>query len=167
MAEQHPTEAEQLQEELTAYLDGELDANEVRRVEERLARDAVYRAELQRLERTWNLLDRLPRATVDEDFTKSTIEMVAVAASQEALAVQSSLPQRQQRRRLIGLAGLAAAALVGFVAGHLIWPSPNQALLRDLPVLENLDRYYQADNLEFLQALEHEGLFVEGDDHAG
>ncbi len=167
MAEQHPTEAEQLQEELTAYLDGELDVAEVRRVEERLARDAVYRAELQRLERTWTLLDRLPRSTVDEGFTKSTIEMVAVVASREAEAVEDSLPRRRQRRRLIGLAGVVAAGLVGFIAGHFIWPSPNEALLRDLPVLENLDRYYQADNLEFLQALEHEGLFIEGDDHAG
>ena len=33
-------------DELTAYLDGELDAEAVRRVEERLARDAEYRGQL-------------------------------------------------------------------------------------------------------------------------
>jgi anti-sigma factor RsiW len=166
MAEQQPGNIDQLHEELTAYLDGELDPQSVRRVEERLARDETYRGELQRLERTWDLLDRLPRATVDEGFAKSTIEMVALAASQEADAIHETLPRRMNRLRLAGIGGVVAAGLVGFVLAQWLWPSPNEGLLRDLPVFENFDRYYQADNLEFLKALDREGLFVEGDDHA-
>ena len=58
------SEHDSLHEELTSYLDGELDPQQVRRIEERLARDADYRAELQRMQRAWDLLDRLPRASV-------------------------------------------------------------------------------------------------------
>lgn len=74
MADEITTEEALLQEELTSYLDGELAADQVRKVEDRLARDAAYRAELQRLQRAWDLLDRLPRASLPESFSKSTLE---------------------------------------------------------------------------------------------
>ncbi len=167
MADQPSTQHE-LEEELTAYLDGELDAAGVRHVEERLARDAVYRAQLQKLERTWGLLDRLSRASVGEEFTKTTLEMVAVSAAEDAAAVQRSLPRIRQRQRLAGAISMAAALLVGFAIGSQVWPDPNEALLRDLPVLENLDLYYQADDIEFLRMLDKKKLFDDGDsEHAG
>jgi hypothetical protein len=166
MAE-HESSQSELIDELSAYLDGELDGESVRRVEERLARDPAYRAELKKLERAWDLLDRLPRASVGENFTRTTIEMVALSASQAAQAVLTELPRRQRRARLIGAAAMGAALVAGFLIGVSIWPDPNEGLLEDLPVLENLDLYYQADEIEFLRLLEKEGLFQEPDsDHA-
>lgn len=166
MAE-HETISDPLHEELTSYLDGELDADGVRRVEERLARDAAYRAELQRLERAWDLLDRLPRAAVQDAFTKTTMEMVAVAAAEEAAAVQASAPRRRRRQRLLGACGALAAGLVGFAIGHSLWPNSNEQLLKDLNVLQNFELYYQADDIDFLRLLDREGVFSEGDgDHA-
>lgn len=166
MSEHDSIQTDPVSEELSAYLDGELDAESVRRLEERLARDTEYQAELQRLERAWGLLDRLPRATVDEDFTKTTIEMVALAASEDAQAVLAAQPRRRRRRRLLGAAAMLATGLIGFVIGTQLWPDPNEQLLRDLRVLENLELYYQADDIEFLRMLEKEGLFVDdqGDD---
>jgi anti-sigma factor RsiW len=156
----------ELHDELTAYLDGELDAEAVRRVEERLARDPAYHAELQKLERAWDLLDRLPRSAVNESFTKTTIEMVALAASDDAAAAQQARPRRA--KHLTAALGAVAAALVGFVAGHFLWPNPNAALLRDLPVIEHFELYYQADNIDFLKLLESEGLFAEQEgEHGG
>jgi hypothetical protein len=163
MSEHETSQTDLLQEELSAYLDGELDPETVRRVEERLARDASYQAELQRLERAWGLLDRLPRATVDEAFTKSTIEMVAVAAAEDAEAVLAEQPRRRRRQQLWGAAVLLCSLAVGFFIGTRIWRDPNEPLLRDMKVVENLDMYYQADDIEFLKLLEDEGLFVEGD----
>jgi anti-sigma factor RsiW len=160
---EHEAAQEQLHEELTSYLDGELDAENVRRVESRLASDAVYRAELQRLQRAWDLLDRLPRSNLPESFTQTTLEMVAVAAAQEAEAVQNSLPRRQRRQRMAGAVGVLAAVAAGFGIGHVLWPNPNEQLLEDLPVLQKFELYYQADNLEFLQMLDREGVFAPGE----
>src|SRR5689334_14152761 len=154
---------QELEDELTAYLDGELDAESVRRVEERLARDESYRTQLQKLERTWGLLDGLPRASVDEKFTKTTLEMVALSAAQDADAALRAAPVRQRRQRLAGLISMAAALLVGFAIGHQVWPDPNQKLLADLPVLENLDLYYQVDDIAFLRELVREHVFDEVD----
>jgi anti-sigma factor RsiW len=168
MSSQPVPPADGLHEELSAYLDGELDAESVRKVEERLARDAAYQAELQRLERAWGLLDGLPRASVDEKFTRSTIEMVALEASQEAETVLAEQPRRRRRQRLLAAAGMLAAGLAGFAIGTQLWDDPNEELLRDLRVIENFDRYYQADSIDFLKALDAQGLFAEGDEeHAG
>ena len=154
---------QELEDELTAYLDGELDAASVRRVEERLARDESYRAQLQNLDRAWRLLDGLPRASVDEKFTKTTLEMVALSATEDAEAALRGLPARQRRVRLTGLISMAAALLVGFAIGHQVWPDPNQKLLADLPVLENLDLYYQVDDVEFLRLLDREHVFEDSE----
>jgi len=163
MSEHETSQTDLLHEELSAYLDGELDPETVRRVEERLARDTAYQAELQRLERAWGMLDRLPRATVDEAFTKSTIEMVAVAAAEDAQNVLAEQPRRRRRQQFWGAATLLLSMAVGFVIGTRIWTDPNEPLLHDLKVVENLELYYQADDIEFLKLLEDEGLFVEGD----
>jgi anti-sigma factor RsiW len=166
MADQDPNQQE-LEDELTAYLDGELGADDVRRVEDRLARDADYRGQLQQLERAWNLLDRLPRAEVGEQFTNTTLEMVAVSAAEDAEAATRQRPRVRQRQRLAGLISLAAALLVGFAIGSQVWPDPNEKLLENLPVLENLDLYYQVDDVEFLRMLDREHLFEDGDsEHA-
>jgi anti-sigma factor RsiW len=163
MADEITTEEALLQEELTSYLDGELAADQVRKVEDRLARDAAYRAELQRLQRAWDLLDRLPRASLPESFSKSTLEMVALAACDEALEVAQRLPERQRRHRNWGLVGAAAAAVIGFAIGRSWWSDPNAQLLEDLPVLKNYDLYYQVDNIEFLKLLDRSGEFEEKD----
>jgi anti-sigma factor RsiW len=148
-------------EELNAYLDGELSATERRRVEERLARDADYRAELARMQQAWDALDRLPRATVDDKFARSTIEMVALAAAEEARTQAIEIPKRTRRRTVLGVLGVALAAVVGFWLGGKAWPNTNRQLLADLPVVENFDRYRVAGSIEFLQSLDDAKLFDE------
>ena len=72
------------EEELVAYLDGEMDAASRERLESQLATDAKLRGRLQALERTWEMLDELDAAPVGEPFTHSTLEMVALAAGEDA-----------------------------------------------------------------------------------
>ena len=86
---QMPEEDRGLTEQLVSYLDGELEGGAVRRVEEALAADPHVRQELWQLDRAWQLLDELPRMQVDESFTRSTVEMIAVQAEQELAAVQA------------------------------------------------------------------------------
>ncbi len=154
------------EEQLVAYLDGELDDESSRRIEERLTSDSTLRDKLSRLERTWDALDDLEQVEVDEDFAKTTIEMVALVAEEELQQEDEQRPARLRRRWLIGSAGLLSAWLVGFVAAWALWPDPNAPLIEDLPVLEHLDEYQQIDDIEFLELLyeNRQQLFGEGED---
>jgi anti-sigma factor RsiW len=148
-----------LREQLVAYLDGELDADASQRIDELLSTDPRVRQELSQLERTWDLLDRLPRAEVDQSFTQSTVEMIAVSAAAEVDQEEAALPRRRRRGILLGAGGMLAAALAGYwFAGELL-PNQNERLLRDLPVIEDLEAYRQATDLDFLKKLKEEGVF--------
>lgn len=164
MASHDPTahDPTELDAELVAYLDGELDPQECRRIEELLSKDEPARARLRALERAWDALDELPRTTVDESFTQSTVEMIAITAGSEV----DELETEQQRRRgrwLAAVGGTAATALLGFALVFYGWPDPNRQLVEDLPVLEHLDEYSQVQEIEFLRQLAQENLFAAED----
>jgi hypothetical protein len=150
-----------LDEELVAYLDGELDAESARRIEALLASDPEVRRRLHSFERTWDLLDELDAAPVGEPFTHTTLEMVATAARQDVEQDQADAPQR--RRRWLWTIGLSliTAMVVGFLA--VAMHDPDRQLLRDLPIIENLDEYRAAGSIEFLRKLRSEGLFSKDD----
>jgi anti-sigma factor RsiW len=158
-----------LEEQLVAYLDGELDDASSRRIEELLASDPNVRDTLEKLEGTWDLLDNLQRAHVDEVFTQSTLEMVAVAAADDVQKEQAEAPRRRRRRWLIAGAGMLGAGAAGFLAVFLFWPNPNRQLVEDLPVLERLDQYRQIDDVKFLELLleNREDLFPEASEEEG
>ena len=155
-----------LDEQLVAYLDGELDAEASSRVEGLLASDAEARRKLQELDRTWELLDELDSPQVAERFAQSTLEMVTLAAAEDV---------KQSRTGLLwtfAIAGgsLLAAGLAGFLSVALLAPDPDRELIRDLPVLEKLDQYrqiddieLQIDDIELLRWISRAGLFVEED----
>src|SRR5436309_16121369 len=106
--------ADELHEQLVAYLDGELDAEQTRQFEERLARDANLRRELLLLQRSWDMLDRLPRADVDAKFTRTTVEMIAVAAAEDVEREQHAAPIRRLRTAALAAACIVAAAAIGY-----------------------------------------------------
>jgi anti-sigma factor RsiW len=157
------TSADETLEELVAYLDGELTPQESRAVEEKLARDETYRLRLRDLQQADDVLDVLPRADVDENFTRSTVEIVA-------LRVEDDIEEQEQqtsRTRWWSLGGLALGVLVALGVGYgvvgTLVSRPNEKLLRDLPVIDNIDLYRHAESIEFLRRLDHEQLFEDGE----
>ena len=152
-----------LEEQLVAYLDGEMDEDAARRIEERLASEPEVREVLNRLERTWEMLDELGSTPVGDGFTRTTLEMVTVAAEEDVKRELAVSPHRRRRRLWLTCAGILTAAAAGFLAAYLSLPNPNQQLLQDLPVLENLDEYRQVDNIEFLRMMKENGLFAKED----
>lgn len=154
------TQLDQTDEELVAYLDGELAADERGRLERRLADDQAFRTRLKALQRTWDALDLLGRADPDEGFTRTTVELVAVKAAAD---VQDETA-RTARRRTWGFVAWGAGALSAAVAGYFVLShrlgQEDRELVRDLPVIERVDEYRSADSLEFVKALEESGLFA-------
>ncbi len=154
-----PGEAED--DELVAYLDGELDAETARRLEQRLEADQQLRRKYRQMAASWDLLDQLPRAKVDDAFTRHTVETVAIAVSDDVQTTEMSEPRRRRLRwGITGIAALAAAA-TGFALIAALRPSSNDKLLRDLPVIENLELYQQAHDIDFLRKMHDDGLFPE------
>src|SRR5687768_2167257 len=81
-------ETTSIDEELVAYLDGELGPEEATRVERRMAEDPRYNARLNKLQRAWDLLDTLQRTEADDQFVHSTVAMVAIQAAEDAKSQQ-------------------------------------------------------------------------------
>ncbi len=148
------------EEDLVAYLDGELTGEDILRIEARLSADEGYRNQLQQLQRAWDLLDDLPRVEASESFSQSTVSMVALQASGEYLATKGKAKSTVWRYMLAAAATMLAG-LFGYGVTYFIYDSPNRELLADLPVIERLDIYQSADDVEFLRLLAQEGLFDE------
>ncbi len=152
-------EPSSLEEDLVAYLDDELDDEARTRLERRLADEPTVRESLRKLTRVWDALETLPRAEVHEQFATTTVEAVV---AKESLSQANMLATRRSRRWWISRGGaLAVCALVSFVAVRWFWPDPNEQLAKDLPILERLDEYRDARDIEFLRLLHQEKLFAE------
>lgn len=149
-----------IDEEIVAYLDGELDSEAEARVVRRLAEDAAYRSRLGQLQQAWDLLDNLRGAEADDEFTASTVAMVAVQAEQESQSQQL----RVVRQRSLAWLALTAVVLLSAACGYLVLnrrvTRADRNLVRDLPVIERVDEYRYIDDVSFLKALERENLFA-------
>ncbi|MCU0962452.1 MAG: hypothetical protein MUF48_20330 [Pirellulaceae bacterium] len=156
-----PDARERVAEELVAYLDGELDREASQDVERRLAASDEYRRELRQLQRAWDMLDELPRAQVSDTFTQTTVEIVALSAHRDLQQLQAHGRQHRRWAWIAGGVGLVASTLAGYLAVAAYLARPNDQLVRDLPVIENLDRYEVADSVTFLRQLQTTGLFEE------
>ncbi len=142
-------------EEIVAYLDGELSPAESAQVEQQLAADEQYRRQLQGLQRTWQALDELPAVSVDDNFAKTTMEMVVDVARSDIDAQTLALPIQRRKKRLSTFLLTTASLLLGVLVYRLAWENPNDALLANLPVVQYIDVYSQFRDVEFLRLLSH------------
>lgn len=154
------TREEAMDEEIVAYLDGELDREAAVAIERRLADDPTYRARLTRLQQAWDLLDNLGQREADEDFTHSTVAMITVKAGEQSQTDEGRARLRKQAT-WAGMGGLALVIAIGaYLAVDHRLNAENRALVRDLPVIERIDQYSNIESVEFLKRLEREGLFA-------
>jgi len=153
------TETTDVESELVAYLDGELDHAGAQRVERRLSEDPEFRRRLQQLQRAWDLLDQLPRVEAPENFATTTIEMVAIKATAESDDSVGRLRRGQFVRRSLQAIGLVATIVFGYMVVQTRQQAPERQFLRDLPVVENVDLYLSADDIDFVRQLQRENLF--------
>jgi anti-sigma factor RsiW len=153
--------------ELVAYLDGELDDDATQQVEAKIATNPDARAELDALKQTWGMLDYLPKAAPSANFTNRTMERLSL----EKAPSKKTMPMPGTGTWL-GRTAWVAGILVALGGGYLISANifrttPDPIAEDDLPLLQNLRiaekwRYYEnADDLEFVQKLNHPDLFGE------
>lgn len=146
---------------LTAYLDGELEEKVAAEIEHKLTRSEVARREVEILSRTWDLLNLLPRPHVSEEFSRKTMSMARLESRPPSWDWYTRLTVGVRRTAVLTAwcAGLAALAYLGFQATNRWIPDPSRKLVDELPLIENLDHYREIGDIEFLNQLQKSGLF--------
>ena len=124
------------------------------------AHDSIIHAtRFNQLQQAWDLLDKLRGTEADDEFTASTVAMVAVQAEHEAKSQQL----RAVRQRSLAWLTLAAVVLLSMASGYVVLhrrlTRADRKLVRDLPVIEHVDEYSNVDNVSFLKLLARENLF--------
>jgi len=138
----NPADLESVDEQLTAYLDGELSAEEASRIENRLVDDEGLRVRLAELRKAYDLLDELPETPHNQRFTRSTLELVIKDLSVTQSHVVNSIVKPTNKAdwwalpRVLILVGLFV--VTGIASGFgLRWLKTNQEL-RDLGLIAGL-----------------------------
>ncbi len=156
------------QENLIAYLDGELTDEAAASVEKTLAEQVAARQEVEKLTRTWELLDLLPEGRASDGFTEKTLTAVRtkLATLTQTEEEQNDVIAGRGRVRLLGIGRrmlaffvLLLVAAVGFNSTFSKGSEPIDELLIELPVVERLDEYQEVGDIEFLKVLEQSGMF--------
>ncbi len=166
-----PTNSGSFTEKLVAYLDGELPEAGVRDVEQTLANDPAVRAEVEKLNRAWELLELLHQPRASEEFTSRTLSSLQAvegspdrahrAAAGTELLELGRPSSAATVRWAAWAAGLLLVGVVSFVAARQVARPPTDPLLDDLPLIEELDLYSEIGDVQFLKDLKQQGLLDE------
>ena len=165
MSNEHPSPS--FTEKLVAYLDGELPEGDARDVEQSLASDPAMRAEVEKLNRAWDMLDLLDRPNASGEFSSRTLATLKVSGATTALpdehsasptvAIESAKPSRFQIPPLLAWsAGLVVVSLLGFVVGRMTARPDNDVWLDDLALIEQIDLYREIGDAKFLRDFQRE-----------
>ncbi len=153
MSNPPPEIDESLRLDLVAYLDGELEPEQARRVEQLLYNHPGVQEEVRKLEASWDLLDELPQTQMDERFTRTTVELVIEDLTHELQSQQQALPRRA-RRRWLGLAlVLGLAAFLTVVVLDSLWLASQRKTLQQVPLLRRLEQYEEVRDIQFLKQM--------------
>jgi anti-sigma factor RsiW len=159
---------EQDRENLSAYLDGELDEETAQALEAKINLDPEARKEVDALKQAWGMLDYLPKPPPSTGFTNRTMERLSL--EKIGRAIKTGKMPRHRAISWVGVAGWAAAVVVavgvGLGAGQVIFPKArdadsDEALVRQLRVVEKWRQYDTVDDIEFIRGLDHPDLFGE------
>jgi hypothetical protein len=147
---------------LVAFLDGEVSPELAQIMEEKVARSVSVRREVEALEKTWGMLDWLPRPEAPADFASQTITRIHSKQLQAELMQSRVKFGTSLAAKLVAWAAcLVAMAAIGFASLRYFWPDPTRDLIDQLDCIENLDTYRAIPDLKFLDDLARLGIFVE------
>ena len=186
MASDTPDDGD-LDDDLVAYLDGELGGADARSVESKLAFDPKARAEADALKKTYDLLDYLPKPEPSATFATRTLTQIYPVQCDELPAAKPPAPSsagipltpsqsvpvpiKPQRTAWILLGWCFATLLattLGYL-GHLIARPHLEASYatkqtsEQVRLLERLPMYLGVDDIGYLKSLDDPDLFGDTD----
>lgn len=170
-------------EDLVAYLDGEFDIVDAQAVESRLAADAAERSKAEKLRKTYELLEYLPKPEPSPTFTTRTLTQIEASSARTNVIAPSApvisagtgivtSPRGWGRTVFFWTVAALMAGAFGYF-GHLIAQphlqrrsAPPQTS-QQVRLLERLPLYVGVDDLDFLKKLDESDLFADSEAHNG
>lgn len=147
---------------LVAYLDGELNEAESRALATKLTHSVSGRREREALERTWELLEYLPRPQAPEEFTSRTVSQAQNLGAADDLLAHVAGKTARLTVRIAACLGIALVTVgVAYASLRWLWPDPTARLARELPLAEHLDEYREVGSFDFLKQLDESPAFNE------
>jgi anti-sigma factor RsiW len=147
---------------LVAFLDGELSEVDSRSISAKMAGSPAVRREIELLQRTWDLLDILPRPRAPEDLLTRTVSLASAETLPDDRLVATLHRALARVGRVIALALIAAGGFAAAYAGtRWAWPDRTARLARELSIVERLDAYRQVERLEYVEQLDQLSNFHE------
>jgi len=144
---------DELDEQLVAYLDGELSPEELRALEKRLGAEPALRTRLRELQNGWEMLDDLPLAASSVSLLETTIRMAAVDGEISSSPSGLKSPKNKFYRLFAVAAVTVASFLLGLAATKVRDYIRYRNQLRDLPIAMHLDAYLHSSDLDLMQDL--------------
>lgn len=137
---------------LVAYLDNELNDAQSRAIATKLTQSLTARREVESLQKTWEMLDLLPRPRASQDFSTRTLAFAGQATARSGPAAADLI--RRGGVLLAWVLATLALTLAGYLVTLRVLPNRSARLARDLPIAESLDEYREIGNLPFLQQID-------------
>lgn len=146
---------------LVAFLDGELDDDELgQRLEEKVAQSVSVRKEVQALEKTWGMLDWLPRPELPPAFASQTVTRIhSQQLRAELIEGQFKYWTTIAAKTIAWAACVAAIVTAGFASLRYAWRDPTRELINHLEIVENLETYLAIPDLKFLDDISRINMF--------
>ncbi|MFN3191059.1 MAG: anti-sigma factor family protein [Aureliella sp.] len=133
-------------EQLVAFLDGELSSDEAQQIETQLESDESLQQRVDDLRNTWDLLLELPDEPPNQELTQSTLEFVTVQLEKE----QDHWFNRLRRSFLALFAIIIGSALIaGWGFGHFAKTRIANRLLDNLHCVADYDAFEKLGDSTF------------------
>jgi hypothetical protein len=144
---------DRIDEDLVAYLDGELEPQQRMELEARLGREPSLRARLRKLQAGWEMLGQLPEVLTNPKLLETTIRMAAIESTGSLQRFEQQRPAWWKTRSgMVSIASLVAFSIA--VLGAKVWEEVRfRRELRLLPIAMRLDGYLHASDLVWMREL--------------
>ncbi|MBQ4203151.1 MAG: hypothetical protein II655_05580 [Thermoguttaceae bacterium] len=148
-----------IEEEISAYLDGELTPEERGAFEAKIANQPELKARVEEVRLAWDALEALEADDPDLELTEKTVDRLNSETQTELKTLEAQETRKRRLFRTVGLAGAAAAFAIGYLLFSVLFPSVEKRRERDYRVVERLPLLVAIDDINYLYALEEANLF--------
>ncbi|MBP5621104.1 MAG: hypothetical protein J6X44_03725, partial [Thermoguttaceae bacterium] len=146
-------------EEIAAYLDGEMSPDEREAFEAKVDASETIRAKLDAERSAWDALALLDLEEPERDLTESTLGRLDEETQAALLAANETVKRRRRILYATTFLGAGALFILGYFLSSIFFPDVRQNRRQDCQVVDRLEQLGAVGSFEYLIALRDANLF--------